>query len=480
MSDVHQKFRVDLDRTLYNTSLGRMESDTRSSATRTVNEFKRIGDGYIVAARSMSQANSGLSRSFAAGNVANQFADVAVQLQNGTKFATVFAQQGSQMAAAFGPSGAILGGAIAIGAAIYSWATNAELANKKFAEGEARLKGMQQATAALMSGAKSDQAAAFLSGIENPHARAIAEENISHDKRIESIQADAAKSGDAAAARIATEEAEKAHEAKIGAIKKQWEADIARDRMAFENKLEGFRERGRQADKQLAEMNLTPAQKLDLARANLAAIQNRTRLDTTKSNLNKEQEIESQAKESEARFAVATAEKEVNEDNAKKQEAYVKWATDFENKKNERNEKLQEKNVQWMELMEKREKDAREFSRMQAEQDLAVQTETADRINARAQQIRAGISQSDIRKASGLTKEQRRAISEEIDSEDRARRRAGLGGLTEEEKRDRREARKNAIGVDKRKDEFKLTLSDQQMDKFAQKNAEAVIKLLGK
>ena len=47
-----------------------------------------------------------------------QIQDVAVQLQGGTQFMTVFAQQGSQMASLFGTGGAVIGAILAVSAAL--------------------------------------------------------------------------------------------------------------------------------------------------------------------------------------------------------------------------------------------------------------------------------------------------------------------------------------------------------------------------
>ena len=54
----------------------------------------------------------------AATQLGYQIQDVAVQLQSGTHWMTVFGQQGSQVASLMGPGGALFGAAIAIGAAI--------------------------------------------------------------------------------------------------------------------------------------------------------------------------------------------------------------------------------------------------------------------------------------------------------------------------------------------------------------------------
>lgn len=52
--------------------------------------------------------------------VGMQIQDIAVQMQMGTKAATIFAQQGSQMASAFGPAGVAIGATIAVVGGLYT------------------------------------------------------------------------------------------------------------------------------------------------------------------------------------------------------------------------------------------------------------------------------------------------------------------------------------------------------------------------
>lgn len=54
------------------------------------------------------------------GQASLQFQDIAVQMQAGTKFSTIFAQQAPQLLSAFGPAGMIVGGVAAIGGALFS------------------------------------------------------------------------------------------------------------------------------------------------------------------------------------------------------------------------------------------------------------------------------------------------------------------------------------------------------------------------
>jgi hypothetical protein len=82
---------------------------------------KRVGRSAQSMERSMTRVSGksgGAMRSL--GGVSMQVQDIAVQLQSGTKMATVVAQQGSQMLSAFGATGAIVGGLVAVGGAFYT------------------------------------------------------------------------------------------------------------------------------------------------------------------------------------------------------------------------------------------------------------------------------------------------------------------------------------------------------------------------
>ena len=115
---------------------------TLSDSQQRVANFKRQ-------AAVSSGSGSGKFNTFAIGNASNQFADIAVQLEMGTKFARVMGQQLPQLLGGFGPMGALVGGATAVGLGIYSWATNAkeaDAASKRYGE---TLKTIQATAAAL-------------------------------------------------------------------------------------------------------------------------------------------------------------------------------------------------------------------------------------------------------------------------------------------------------------------------------------------
>lgn len=65
------------------------------------------------------------------GQVGLQAQDIAVQMQSGTKAATIFMQQGTQIASIFGPKAAIIAGIVAIGAAIWNVASGMKEAAKQ-------------------------------------------------------------------------------------------------------------------------------------------------------------------------------------------------------------------------------------------------------------------------------------------------------------------------------------------------------------
>lgn len=81
---------------------------------------KKVGASFTQSTGAMAGGNSGMYR---LGQASQQFQDIAVQLQGGTKFATVLAQQGSQLASIFGPGGMIAGGLLAVGGALAAVST---------------------------------------------------------------------------------------------------------------------------------------------------------------------------------------------------------------------------------------------------------------------------------------------------------------------------------------------------------------------
>lgn len=76
-----------------------------------------------------SSFGGGTNAAYRVGMISQQAQDVAVSMQMGMSASRVIAQQGSQIASIFGPKGMVIGGVIAIGAAIYEWASNTKAAD---------------------------------------------------------------------------------------------------------------------------------------------------------------------------------------------------------------------------------------------------------------------------------------------------------------------------------------------------------------
>lgn len=83
---------------------------------------KKLDQELVKLDSTMSKVGKGGGGGGSLSNVSSQMQDIAVQLQSGTKGATIFAQQGSQMLSSFGPAGAVAGMVAAIGGALYTGA----------------------------------------------------------------------------------------------------------------------------------------------------------------------------------------------------------------------------------------------------------------------------------------------------------------------------------------------------------------------
>lgn len=152
------------------------------------------------------------------GNVAMQAQDVAVQLQSGAKAATIIAQQGSQILSAFGPSGAIAGGVLAIGAAIYSWATGTKEAEAAAAQYAKELDKIKQDTDSLRSGRFANERASTV--LEAPQGqREFVSENLRYEKEVGEIHE--RMSADKLSKEKALAAAKKRHELEIAEISKK-------------------------------------------------------------------------------------------------------------------------------------------------------------------------------------------------------------------------------------------------------------------
>ncbi len=133
---------------------------------------------------------------YLAAGVSYQAQDIAVQLQSGTKAATVIAQQGSQLLSLFGPQGAILGGVLAIGAGIYSWATGMKAADEQAKQNEATLERMQKLAKETRATAVTDTQEGHLAMIERIDGKQAAAETKAAQERataLKKIEEDAAQ-----------------------------------------------------------------------------------------------------------------------------------------------------------------------------------------------------------------------------------------------------------------------------------------------
>jgi hypothetical protein len=98
------------------------------------------GGAAYAGARRGSAFAGGQNAAYRVGMLSQQAQDVAVSLQMGMSASRVIAQQGSQIASIFGEKGMIIGGVIAIGAAMWEFASNTAAAEKKATELAERLK----------------------------------------------------------------------------------------------------------------------------------------------------------------------------------------------------------------------------------------------------------------------------------------------------------------------------------------------------
>ncbi len=124
--------------------------------------------------RGFSSAGKSAARSM--GQVSMQVQDIAVQLQSGTKAATVLAQQGSQLLSAFGAGGAVAGGALAVGLAFFTMGQKAkeglEEAKKSAAEFTKELSlSMATGTSSEVMGRVDDIAKRFNAAADNFNKR---------------------------------------------------------------------------------------------------------------------------------------------------------------------------------------------------------------------------------------------------------------------------------------------------------------------
>lgn len=267
------KFSITGDDRSYQQTLDKAVTSTERASQRMSTSFARVESAQ-------KKAFSGGAGGSALGAAALQAQDVAVSLEMGASAARVLGQQGSQILSVFGPGGAIAGGALAIGAAIYTWATNAEAANKAFEESAKRLKDAQSAAKSLLEGAESADQRRSLIGTTGAQRKAL-EERFRHEKAIAAIQEQALRTGDKAAQRIATEAENALHAAEKTQIANEASNESLERRVAKQRELEQEQARGREADKQRGELALSDAQKLKRVEQEIGAIKNRSAVSST-------------------------------------------------------------------------------------------------------------------------------------------------------------------------------------------------------
>jgi len=128
-----------LDASQLKTGLAKATTDVNAFASKAQSSFSKVGGG---------------GRGFAMGQVGMQLQDIAVQMQMGTKAATIFAQQGSQIASAFGPAGVAIGATVAVVGALY---TAGSKSNEMFDEMIKNVGNLQtQADSVIQSGGLSE------------------------------------------------------------------------------------------------------------------------------------------------------------------------------------------------------------------------------------------------------------------------------------------------------------------------------------
>ena len=100
------------------------------------------GGAAYAGARRGSAFSGGQNAAYRTGMISQQAQDVAVSLQMGMSASRVIAQQGSQIASIFGPKGMVIGGVIAIGAAMWEFASGTEKAARRAKELEDHIREM--------------------------------------------------------------------------------------------------------------------------------------------------------------------------------------------------------------------------------------------------------------------------------------------------------------------------------------------------
>jgi hypothetical protein len=153
--------------------LGWDNSAARAGAAEAVSIAQQVAVKSEKALSKVGMSKGGGLQKGAAGQIAMQAQDIAVQAQMGTNALQIFAQQGSQIASLFGPGGAIVGGVAAIaGALVFA----GQKGNEAFAELIASSQTFAGELSKVISSGSISQMADLLGEVEKKQA-AIAEES---------------------------------------------------------------------------------------------------------------------------------------------------------------------------------------------------------------------------------------------------------------------------------------------------------------
>lgn len=139
-------------------------------------------------ARRGSAFMGGQNAAYRVGLLSQQAQDITVSLQMGMSASRVIAQQGSQIASVFGPTGMVIGGVIAIGAAIYEWASGTLEAQKQAKEYAELLKEI----ARIQKTTKEDATSALLMRTERMEGKESAQDlkiKIEHEQKLADLEA---------------------------------------------------------------------------------------------------------------------------------------------------------------------------------------------------------------------------------------------------------------------------------------------------
>lgn len=387
-----------------------MEAETRTSTAKAANEFNKI------------DRSIGSSFGHRAGQLSHQVQDIAVQLQSGTRAATVFAQQGSQIASIFGPHGAIIGGVLAIGAGIYTWASGIKEADEAAKGLMAGLKQMQSFNAGMRKGTEEDREIA-------------AKANILGSRR------------------------------ELPLLKREFEQDMRRLEKEFEELPIHRRDEGVFEERKKAR---------------------RERFDAEKGQLDEKFAEEHDRKARADEKAEADKAKREEENRIRELRQFERQQLDdFYDHRRDQQEKFADMQEREIERVSQFEKDKTKFKDLSAELNRERAKKDIDRDAAEGEALlrRAEEAQKPLgqRRAEGADRRRgeralRREISGDVDRADMENRRHGGTGLTDDEKNAIRQRKAGQVEAAKNKDKMKAEIDGDSIQKLT----DAINKLLTK